>query len=87
MMRTTLNIEEDALAYAKERARVSGKPLGAVVSEVLREAARPRSGGIEITEAGMPYLRSRGGAKPVTPDQVRQALEQEDFEKHAVTRR
>lgn len=86
-MRTTLNIEEDALAYAKQRARISRKPLGAVVSEVLREAAQPRSGGIGITEAGMPYLRSRPGAQPVTPDKVRQALEQEDLENHAVTRR
>jgi len=86
-MRTTLNIEEDALAYAKERSRVTGRSLGAVVSEVLREAARPRTGTIELPEDGMPYIRARTGKKAVTSAIVQEALEQEELEKHAVTRR
>ena len=86
-MRTTLNIEEDALAYAKERARVSGRPLGAVVSEILREAARPKASGIELSDNGMPYIAARPGSKPVTAKQVSEALEQEELEKHAATRR
>ena len=86
-MRTTLNIEEDALAYAEERSKATGQSLGAVVSEVLREAARPRARGIELSEDGMPHIRARAGKKAVTSAKVQEALEQEDLEKHAATRR
>ncbi|MGC9451338.1 MAG: antitoxin [Oceanipulchritudo sp.] len=86
-MRTTLNIKEDALAYAKERARASGQSLGEVVSEVLREAARPRAGGIELSEDGMPYIPAKAGSKQVSSERVRDALDREEIEKHAFTRR
>lgn len=86
-MRTTLNIEEDALMYAKERAQLTGKSLGAVVSEALRAVSQPRSSGIALTESGLPYIASRPGAGKVTSDQVRAAIEQEEMEKHAPARR
>ncbi|HEY0930721.1 MAG TPA: hypothetical protein VGE27_12445 [Gemmatimonas sp.] len=43
-MRTTLDIDEDVLEAAKERARREDKTAGQVVSELLRQAltARPR---------------------------------------------
>lgn len=41
-MRTTLNIDEEALEYAKERARLTGSSLGAIVSGALIESAKPR---------------------------------------------
>ncbi len=37
-MRTTLDIDDDVLAAAKERARHDGKTTGTVVSELLRRA-------------------------------------------------
>jgi hypothetical protein len=86
-MRTTLNIEEDALLYAKERARVTGKSLGEVVSEALRETAQPRKAGIELSESGLPYIAGRAGRKAVTGAQVAEALDREEMQKHAVTRR
>jgi len=45
MMRTTLDIDDDVLQAAKERARREGKTAGAVVSELARSAltSRPAS--------------------------------------------
>jgi hypothetical protein len=46
-MRTTLDIDEDVLAAAKERARRENKTAGAVVSELLRQAlTAPQNAGI-----------------------------------------
>ena len=38
MMRTTLDIDDDVLQAAKERAKREGKTAGAVVSELARSA-------------------------------------------------
>jgi hypothetical protein len=40
-MRTTLNIDDDVLLAAKQRARTEGMPLGKVVSDLLSEALQP----------------------------------------------
>lgn len=86
-MRTTLNIEEEALAYAKERARATGKPLGAIVSEALKEAAKPRSTAIKTSPAGHPYIAAAPGGNKVTSRQIEEALDEEDNDRHAFTRR
>jgi len=39
-MRTTLDIDEDVLLAAKEHAAIEHKSLGAVISELAREALR-----------------------------------------------
>lgn len=44
-MRTTLNIDDDLLAAAKERARREGTTVGEVVSALLREAMTRPAGG------------------------------------------
>jgi len=82
-MRTTLNIEEDALSYAKERARLTGKTLGEVISEALRETARPRTVSLAVSENGLPYIPARPGSRKVTRQQVSEALEQEEMDKYA----
>lgn len=41
-MRTTLDIDEDVLAAAKERARLEGKTTGRLVSELLRQVMTQR---------------------------------------------
>jgi len=37
-MRTTLSIDDDVLAAARERSRREGRPLGAVISDLARRA-------------------------------------------------
>lgn len=39
-MRTTLSIDDDVLAAARERARRDGRSVGAVLSELARSALR-----------------------------------------------
>ncbi len=36
--RTTLAIDEDVLAYARQLSEASGKPLGTVISDLVRTA-------------------------------------------------
>jgi hypothetical protein len=50
-MRTTLNIEDDVLAAAKELARSRGTSAGHVVSQLLRNALSGVSGEGETTDA------------------------------------
>jgi hypothetical protein len=38
MMRTTLDIDDDVLQAAKERAKREGKTVGALISELMRSA-------------------------------------------------
>jgi hypothetical protein len=73
-MRTTLELDDDVLAAAKELARQQGRSTGAVVSVLLRQAligappsttkARGRAG-----VAGFRPFASRG--KAVTNDTIR----------------
>jgi hypothetical protein len=44
-MRTTLDIDDDVLAAAKERARREGKTTGRLVSELLRRAMTQTAAG------------------------------------------
>ncbi len=51
-MRTTLDIDDDVLAAAKELSRLQGRSAGAVVSSLLRQAltgsaAQPGESGVE----------------------------------------
>jgi hypothetical protein len=43
-MRTTLSIDDDVLAAARERARREGRPLGDVISDLVRQALTGSSG-------------------------------------------
>ena len=70
-MRTTLAIDDDVLAAAKQLAARQNKTVGEVISSLARQALRPRrrSSG---RRNGVPLLPSRPGAKPVTPELVNQ---------------
>ena len=62
-MRTTLEIEDDVLAAAKEKAKEQGTSLGRVVSQALRQSlegnAQPRM------RNGIPLFESTGsGERP-----------------------
>lgn len=60
-MRTTVSIDDELLAQAKERARIAGTSLGTVIDAALRrELVRPRA-----TEApAVPVFRGGSGPRP-----------------------
>ncbi len=70
-MRTTLSIEDDVLAAAKELAAREGKSVGEVISTLAREALRPKRTG-RRTRNGVPLLPLRSGSKRVTLELVNQ---------------
>lgn len=63
-MRTTLDLEIEVLAAAKEIAAARGVSAGQVVSELLRQALTPRRSG--KTRNGVPLLGRKAGAPPLT---------------------
>jgi hypothetical protein len=74
-MRTTLSIDDDVLAAAKELAATERKSVGEVISSLARTALRPASPA-RRTRNGVPLLVVRPGAPRVTSELVRQ-LEEE----------
>lgn len=60
-MRTTLDIDDDVLGAAKERARAEGRTAGAVISDLARQSLtgthRDRS---DESFLGITPLKSRG---------------------------
>jgi Bacterial antitoxin of type II TA system, VapB len=81
-VRTTLDIDDDVLQAAKERARAEGKTAGQVVSELIRQAlTQPRdrldTSKIEVVD-GIPVLPSRRTV--VTHEQVQRLIEEADLE-------
>ena len=77
-MRTTLDIDDDVLEIAKQRAKAERKSAGQVISELARQAlAAPRErldfSKVEIVD-GIPVLPSRGGI--VTKELVDDLIEQ-----------
>ena len=74
-MRTTLAIDDDVLAAAKEMAETEGKSVGEVISTLARNAMRPAPAH-RATRNGVPLLPVRKGAPRVTSELVRQ-LEEE----------
>lgn len=59
-MRTTLKLDEDVLAAARDLARQQGKTLGEVVSELARRGLAPA--------AAAPAFRNGIRLMPVRPD-------------------
>ncbi len=72
-VRTTLNIDDDVLRVAKSLAATSGKSLGQVVSELIRKGLEPRP----AIDDEIPSFKVGPQAKIVTPEMVREALDDE----------
>jgi len=70
-VRTTLAIDDDVLAAAKEMAATERKSVGEVISALARQAMRPAVSGLK-TRNGVPLLPVRPGAPRVTSELVRQ---------------
>jgi hypothetical protein len=68
-MRTTLTIDDDVLAAAKELADFQQQTVGAVISSLARKALTP-SQPMWTTRNGVPQLPVRPGSKPVTLEMV-----------------
>ena len=74
-MRTTLAIDDDVLAAAKEMAATERKSVGEVISALARIAMHPAPSN-STTRNGVPLLPIRPGAKRVTSEFVRQLQEE-----------
>jgi hypothetical protein len=76
-MRTTLRIDEDVLRAARSLARTEGRSVGEVLSDLARRGLRPnpprRRG-----RSGLPSFDVARDAAPLTPEMVREALEDAD---------
>jgi len=77
-MRTTLDIDDDVLTAAKERAAGENTTTGKVISDLARQAlTRPAEGPL-IKRNGFYVLPSRGGV--VTSALVRRLEEEADLQ-------
>jgi hypothetical protein len=74
-MRTTLAIDDDILAAAREMASSERKSVGEVISSLARQAIRPHAS-LRATRNGVPLLTVRPGAPRVTSELVRQLQEE-----------
>jgi len=74
-MRTTLAIDDDVLAAAKEMAATERKSVGEVISALARQAMSPAVPR-RATRNGVPLLKVRPGAPRVTSELVRQLQEE-----------
>ncbi|MDQ6774258.1 MAG: antitoxin [Candidatus Dormibacteraeota bacterium] len=74
-MRTTVNLDADVLEVAKAMARTEQRPLGAVISELVRRALQPSAARITL-ESAFPVFDLPPGTAPLTDEMVRAALEE-----------
>jgi hypothetical protein len=91
-MRTTLDIDEDVLAAAKDLAKSRNSTAGEVISDLVRKAlttpATPSSAtgpAGAVLKNGWYVLPSRGGP-PVTNELVQRLLDEADAEDAGVRR-
>ena len=74
-MRTTISLDEDVLEAARAIARVEGRALGVVVSDLARRGLLPAQPRID-EEDGFPVFRVQTGTAPITDEMVAAALEE-----------
>ena len=74
-MRTTLAIDDDVLAAAKELATTERKSVGEVISALARRALQPAEAHRK-TRNGVPLLPVHPGTPPVTTELVHQLHEE-----------
>ena len=72
-MRTTLDIDDDVVAAARELAARERRSLGSVISELARRGLTPAR--VEADE-DLPVIRVPQGTPAITPEIVRRALEE-----------
>lgn len=73
-MRTTLELDDDVVAAARELAAGARRSLGSVISELARRGLTPAR--VEA-EGGLPVIRVPVGSPPITAETVRRALDED----------
>jgi len=73
-VRTTLRIDEDVLRAARSLARSEGRTVGEVLSALARKGLQP-SPPRRRSRSGLPTFDVPEGTAPLTPEMVREALE------------
>jgi hypothetical protein len=73
-VRTTLNIDEDVVAVARQLATGERRSLGSVISELARRGLTPAR--VEADDR-LPVIRVPPGTPPITPEMVRRALDED----------
>ena len=73
-MRTTLDIDDDVVAAARELAAGERRSIGSVISELARRGLAPAR--IDA-DGDLPVIRVPAGAAPITPEMVRRALDED----------
>jgi Arc/MetJ family transcription regulator len=73
-VRTTLEIDDDLIAAARELAGIEGRSIGSVVSDLIREGLTPTK---VDSENGFPVIRVPAGSPPITPEMVRRAIDED----------
>lgn len=74
-MRTTVDLDDDVLAAARALAAAERRSLGKVVSDLIRRGLAPRP--VVDDDELFPLVRVSPTARPITPDLVRAALDDE----------
>ncbi len=73
-MRTTLQIDDDIVAAARELAATERRSLGSVISELARRGLTPAR---IASDGALPVIRVPEGSPPITPEMVRRALDED----------
>ncbi len=74
-MRTTINLDDDVLEMAKMMAARERKPLGVVISGLLRRAVEPAVQA-PAERNGIPLFPVSRDARGVTPELVKELLQE-----------
>lgn len=73
-MRTTLQLDDDVVAAARELAADGRRSLGSVISELARRGLTPAR--VEA-DGDLPVIRVPAGTSAITPQMVRRALDED----------
>jgi predicted DNA repair protein MutK len=73
-MRTTLELDDDVVAAARELAAAERRSLGSVVSDLARRGLTPAR--VEA-DGDLPVVRAPAGTPAITPEMVRRALDED----------
>lgn len=74
-MRTTVAIDDDVLEAARSLARSEQRSLGEVLSDLARKGLRPE---LRLSvRSGFPVFEVSSEAPPITPERVRDLLDED----------
>jgi hypothetical protein len=73
-VRTTLELDDEVLAAARELATAEHRSLGSVISELARRGLTPAR--VE-SDGDLPVIRVPVGTPAITPEMVRRALDED----------